>query len=142
MAAFKLPVITKAAVISGGALATGFVANFVNQQVVGRFMPSMMSNQVAQGVVGLASAGIVGALAAMTSMTRGYAGDLLTGGVVKVVSDVGSNLGYTVFSGLGGLLDFATETGASNARMLSDFATESGAASARQLGGMEGSEQF
>lgn len=141
LAAFKMPVLTKGAVIFGGAAATGVVEKFLNDQVVMRFMPSIAGNRVGSAVVGLASAGLVGALAGLTPMTRGYAGDLLTGGVVKVASEVADGLGYSIFSGLGSLLDFATERGAmSAARVLSDFATERGASSARTLDGM--SEQF
>ncbi len=143
LSAFNRPDITEGALISGGAFLSGLVSSAINNQIVSRFMPSMIGNKIAQGVVGLASAGIVRGLAGVASATRPYAGKLGLGGVVKVVSDVSSDLGYTLFSGLGGLLDFATESQAAQAtRVLSDFATESGAASARQLGGMEGSEQF
>ena len=63
---------------------------------------------------------------------------LPVGGVVRVVSEASSQLGYSVFSGLGLFGNYATEGDAARAqRMLGDYATEGGAAQAqRMLGDM------
>ena len=136
--AFDGPTIKEASLISAGSLATGFASGLVSQHIVSRIAPNYAGNQVVQGVVGLAAASMVGALASMIPQTRSYAKALTIGGVVRVVSEASSQLGYSVFSGLGLFGNYATEGDAARAqRMLGDYATEGGAAQAqRMLGDM------
>lgn len=134
LAAFNVPTVTKAALISGGALASSYLQGIINSQVVDRFAPGIGGGKIAQAAIGLGSAGLLGFLGGMIAPK--YAGDLMIGGVVRVVSDIAADFGQSAFSGIG---DFLTQRNVDSARSLSgmnDFLTQRNVDSARSLSGI------
>ncbi|MDD5707988.1 MAG: hypothetical protein PHR35_18875 [Kiritimatiellae bacterium] len=143
-AGFNMGALKRAGILSGGAIGGGLVSGALNQYVVGPYLPSVAGNKYAGYAVGLASAGLVGAIGGMVAPR--FAGDLMTGAVVKVVADVINDLnlgGITAFKGMG---DFLTQRNVDSARALGglrDFLTQRGVDSAKSLNGLnDASETF
>jgi hypothetical protein len=133
-AGFSVPMLKKAGILSAGAIADGLVTGALNNYVVGNFAPSLQSNQYAQYGLGLASAGLVGALGA--AVAPRYASDLMTGAVVKVVADVINGLNISGVRAFSGMRDFLTQRQVNNARAMGDFLVQKQVNNARTLSGM------
>lgn len=133
LAGFNLGTLKKAGVFGVGMLGNAWLSGFV-----GGFMPSMLRAGPGSYLVGLASAGLLGAATAMVSRT--YAPGVFFGGVGKVVIDILNK--YVVpmipsIPGLHGLGDYLTPMAAAAARPLGyfgDYLTPQAAAAARPLG--------
>lgn len=144
-AGFNVGTLKRAGILSGGAIGGGLVSGALNSYVIGPYLPSISGNKYAGYAVGLASAGLVGAIGGMVAPR--FAGDLMTGAVVKVVADVINDFnlgGIRAFQGMGGLRDFLTQRNVDSARALNglgDFLTQRNVDSAKSLNGLNDSTE-
>lgn len=126
-AGFQPKVLTKAAVITGGALGNAWLSGTLSG-----FLPSMLQTGPGSYVVGLASAGLMGAGVGMVSPKM--AGDVFFGGVLEVVTRAVKEYVLPALPGMSGMGEFLTREDAATARPLGDYLTPQNAQTAQSLG--------
>jgi len=114
-AGFQPKILTKAATITGGALGNAWFSGMVSG-----FLPGMLQSGVGNYVVGLGTAGVLGAGVGMVAPRM--AGDVFLGGVLEVVTRAVKEYVLPVLPGMSGFVG--------------DYATPEDAATARSLGGV------
>lgn len=132
-AAYNINTLGRAGVMVGGALGNAWLTGAVSG-----FLPSMLQSGVGGYVVGLASAGVLGAGVGMVAPR--YASDVFLGGVLEVMTRVVKQYVVPMLPGMSGLGDYLTVANAQEARPLGDYLTVANAQQARPLGDYYGDE--
>lgn len=130
-AGFNVKTLSRAAVITGGALGNAWLTG-----AVGSFLPDMLTAGPGSYVTGLASAGVLGAGAGMISPKM--AGDVFFGGVIEVMTRAVREYIVPMLPGLSGMGDYLTVANAREAQPLGymgDYLTVNNAREAQPLGG-------
>lgn len=126
-AGFQPRVLTRAAVITGGALGNAWLSGMISG-----FLPSALQAGVGSYVTGLASAGVLGAGVGMVSPR--LAGDVFFGGVLEVVTRAVKQYVLPVIPGMSGMGDYFQRDQLSQLRPLGDYLTVGDAQRAQALG--------
>lgn len=123
--------LTPALVIATGAIGNSWVSNQVSA-----FLPGMFQTRPLNYVVGLGTAGVLGAGVGMVN--KKWAGPVFFGGVLEVVmrgvKDYVLPMLPFGMAGLGRFGDYLTRADAADSRALGDYLTRANAAESRALG--------
>jgi hypothetical protein len=111
-AGFKPDPLMKTVPVVGGAL-----GNAVLSGMVGNFMPAMLQTGPGNLVLGLGTAGLLGAASGLVLSPR-QAGSVFLGGVIEVVTRGVRQYLLPTLSGISGLGDYLTRQNAADARAL------------------------
>jgi len=135
MAGFNVKLLSRAGVMVGGALGNAALSGTASG-----YMPGVLQSGPGSYVVGLGTAGLLGAGVGMV-MPR-LAGDVFLGAVLEVVTRAVKDYVVPLIPGMSGMGDYLTRTDAATARPLGDYLTRTDAATARPLGDYYGGDQY
>jgi hypothetical protein len=133
-AGFNPHTLTKGAVVLGGFVGNSLIVKQLNGL---SFVPAFLKDGVGSYAVGLATAGLAGALAGLAA--PGYGGTVAFGGVMQqIVRAYNQYLApmSSFLPKLGAFGDYLTRENAANARPLGDYLTRENAQNARPLGSL------
>jgi hypothetical protein len=113
-AGYKPSVLLGALPYAGGALGNALLSRWISG-----FMPGMLQSGAPNLLVGLASAGLLGAGVGMVAPR--YAAPVFFGGVIEIVTRAARAYVMPAIGQVSGLFDYLTVGDAANARPLGDF---------------------